>query len=157
MHCFQSWCSVVWWSFLNEEFFINIFHLLGILVLQKGSKILLCIFLEKEPDPGPKLHYCFCSSPVSATLPSLISNCLNLPFGTQGKVLEAEVYSLKIRYGGHRKACVPRSPTGPCSVSSSAESSQSHHRSFSQKSVEWTLKVGNSRSSHRGAVVNESD
>ena len=29
----------------------------------------------------------------------------------------AETYSLKVRNGGHKKACVPRSPTGSCSVS----------------------------------------
>ena len=34
----------------NEECFIKqFFHLLGDLVVQKGSKILLCIFLEEEP------------------------------------------------------------------------------------------------------------
>ena len=30
--------------------------------------------------------------------------------------MEAEAYSLKTRNGEHRKACVPRSPTGPCLV-----------------------------------------
>ena len=31
--------------------------------------------------------------------------------------MEAEAHSPKTRNGVHRKACVPKSPTGPCSVS----------------------------------------
>ena len=55
LRCFQSWGSVVWWSsFWNKEDFINIFHLLGGLVLRKNSKILLCMFLEEGPEPCPK-------------------------------------------------------------------------------------------------------
>ena len=48
---------------------VNIFHLLGVLVLQKSSKILLCIFLEEEPRPCPKATLLFldCSSLVSAS------------------------------------------------------------------------------------------
>ena len=56
----------------NEEFFIKrFFHLLGVLVLQKGSKTLLCIFLEEEPGPRPKaaLWSLDCSSLVSASPP----------------------------------------------------------------------------------------
>ena len=30
--------------------------------------------------------------------------------------MEAEVYSLKTRNGGHRKPCMPRSPKGSCLV-----------------------------------------
>ena len=42
----------------NEEGFIShksFFPLLGALVLQKGSKILLCIFPEEEPGPTLRL------------------------------------------------------------------------------------------------------
>lgn len=53
---------------------INIFHLLGVLVLQTSSKVLLCVFLEAEPGP--------CSE--AASLTSLISSCL--PFETQGRL-----------------------------------------------------------------------
>ena len=54
-----------------------------------------------------------CSAQVSASLPSLISNCLS-----SGEVMEPEDCSLKTRNGGeHRMACVPRSPPGPCSAS----------------------------------------
>ena len=54
------------------------FSLLGGLVLEKSSKILLCIFLEEEPGPCPKaallfldcfssLHFCIPSLPWLAT------------------------------------------------------------------------------------------
>ena len=84
---------------------VNIFHLVGALVLQKSAKVLFCVSLEGSQDPAPRLHCCFLTAlPWSLhPLPSLISNCLNLHFGTQGR--------------GHRKAFVPRSPTGSCSVS----------------------------------------
>ena len=61
--------------------------------------------LRGNEDPVPWLHCCFLAAPplFLHPLPSLISNCLNLPFGTQGR--------------GHRKAFVPRSPTGSCLVS----------------------------------------
>ena len=64
----------------------DIFHLLGF-SLVKSSKILLPVLLEAEPGPNPRLHYCFLAAPPLSLplLPSLISNCLNLPFGTQGR------------------------------------------------------------------------
>ena len=42
--------------------------------------------LRENQDPAPRLHYCFLTAlPLSLhPLPSLISNCLNLLFGTQG-------------------------------------------------------------------------
>jgi len=74
-------------SFWNEECFINIFYLLGGLVLQ-NSKILLSIFLEEGPGPSPKaaLLSLDSSSLISLhPLPSLVSNCLD-----SEKVKEAE-------------------------------------------------------------------
>ena len=53
----------------------------GFQYLQNSSKILLGVSLEGEPGPCPQ----GCSSLVSHPLPSLISNCLNLPVGTQGR------------------------------------------------------------------------
>ena len=99
---------------------VNIFHLLEVLVLQKSSKILLCVSLEAEPGPCPRAALLFLnsSSLVSHPLPSLISNCLNLPFGTRGRSRRLnEAYSLQTRNRGHRKASGPRSPAGSCSVS----------------------------------------
>ena len=80
-------------------------------MLQKGSKILLCIFLEGEPkDPAPRLPYCLLATPPWSLHPlsSLVSNC---PLELR-EVTEAETYSLKARNGGPRKACIPRSLTG---------------------------------------------
>ena len=70
----------------------------------------MCI-LEHGPGPAPRLQGCRLPAPPWSLhpLPSLMSSCLNLPFDS-GKVLEAVVYSLKTSNGGHRKACVPRSP-----------------------------------------------
>ena len=50
--------------------------LLGVLVLQKSSKILLSLFLGGEPGPAPRQHYCFlAAAPWSLhPLPSLIGN-----------------------------------------------------------------------------------
>ena len=42
--------------------------------------------LRRNQDAAPRLYYCFRTAPPLSLhpLPSLISNCLNLPFGTQG-------------------------------------------------------------------------
>ena len=68
--------------------------------------ILLCRFLEEEPGTCPMLHYCFLISPpfFLQSLPSLISNCLNLPFGTQERSRRLnEDYFLQIRNRVHGK------------------------------------------------------
>ena len=59
----------------------------GFQYLQNSSKTLLCISLRRNQDPAPRLHCCFLTVPPLSLhpLPSLISNCLNLPFGTQGR------------------------------------------------------------------------
>ena len=58
-----------------------------------------------ETEPASGLHHCFLAAPPLSLhhLSFLISKYLNLPFGTQGR--------------GHKKAFVPRSPTGSCLVS----------------------------------------
>ena len=65
---------------------VNIFHLVRGSVSAKQLKILLCVSLEGEPGPCPKLDHCFLTAPLFCPhpLPFLITNCLNLPFGTQG-------------------------------------------------------------------------
>ena len=94
---------------------------MGVLVLQKSSNILLCVSLEGEPGPCPKAARFFSLTipPLSLhPLLSMISNCLNLPFGIQGRSWKLnEAYFIKIRHGGHRKAFVPRNLIGPCLVS----------------------------------------
>ena len=53
----------LWASLWNEECFIKLLILLGVLVLQKCLKILLCVSLETEPGPCPRLHYCLLTAP----------------------------------------------------------------------------------------------
>ena len=50
---------------------VNIFHLLGVLVLPKSAKILLRVSLKAEPGPCPKAALLFLdySSLVSASPP----------------------------------------------------------------------------------------
>ena len=80
---------------------------LGGLVLQKCSKVLLCIFLEEEPAAAPRLHYCLSAPPAWSLhpLPSQISSCLNLTVGTQGRSWRLnEAHFLRRRNGGHHRA-----------------------------------------------------
>lgn len=100
----------------------NIFHLLGVLVLHKSSEILSCVYpLRRNHDPAPSLHHCFLTVPPLSLhpLPSPISNCLTLPFGTQGRSWRLKPIPYKQETGAIRKASMPRSPTGSCSVSES--------------------------------------
>ena len=114
LHCFQSWCSVVWWSFRNVDCFISIFRSLRSLLLQKSSKILTCIFLEEGPASSPRLHSCLWRLLPGLCIPRFPDQHLFEPaLWDSGKVMEAEVYSLKTRNRRHRKACMPRSPRGP--------------------------------------------
>ena len=70
-----------------------------------SSKDIVMVSLEVEPGPCPKAVLLFlgCLYLVSAFL---ISKCLNLPLGTQGR-------SWRL----NRKAPMPRSPRRSCSVS----------------------------------------
>ena len=59
-HGSQSYQTVIFsleWRMLHQV--VNIFQLLGVLVLQKSSKILLCVSLEVEPGPCPKAALLF--------------------------------------------------------------------------------------------------
>ena len=70
--------SPTWWGFQS---------------LQKNSKMLLSISLEGEPGHCPKASLLFLLTVPLLTLhplPSLISNCLNLLIGIQGKVKEVD-------------------------------------------------------------------
>ena len=78
------WCLVA--SGLVLVVLLSGFHLLRVLVLQKTSRILLRIFLKEEPGLFPRLQYFLTVPPFSPhPLRSLISNCSNLPFETQGR------------------------------------------------------------------------
>ena len=101
----QDW---FWWSsFFPEWRMLHqvVFHLLGVLVLQKGSKYCHVYSLSRT-----RMLLQVCTNPPWSLypLPSLISNCpLECREGPGGWG-----YALKTRNGGHRKACVPRSPPG---------------------------------------------
>ena len=68
-------------------------------------------FLRRNQDPAPRLHYCLFPGLCIPSLPWLATTLWN-----SGKVMESEAHSLKQEIRGHREACVPRSPTGPCWV-----------------------------------------
>ena len=97
------WASVVLeviklWPCLWSRVFhqvVSSFHLLGVLILQKSSKILLCVSLEEEPGPCPRLCYCFLAAPSLSPHP--LSSLRNA-----GKVMEAGVCSTQMRKRGHR-------------------------------------------------------
>ena len=125
--CFQGYWIVTFsleWRMLHQV--VNTFLLVGVLVLLKSSKILLLLCDIPWGGTGTlqgRPHYCFLPvAPLSLhPLPSLISNCLNLPVGTQGSSWRLnEACFLQTRNWGRRKDFVLRSPTGSCSVSLTA-------------------------------------
>ena len=109
-------CLVLKYSFLKEAQGINF-----------SLRCIRCPYyyvypLRGNQDPVPRLNYRYLTVPPLSLhpLPSLISNCLNLPLGTQGRSCRLnETHLLRMRNGGNRKAFVPGSPTGHCSTVSS--------------------------------------
>ena len=73
--------------------------------------VVIYIPWRRSQDPAPLLHYCFltATSLFLHFLPSLISNCLNLPFETQGRSVEAE-WNLLNKKWGHRKGLYTGGP-----------------------------------------------
>ena len=65
--------------------------------------------LRWNQGPAPRLYYCFLAAPPLSLHPlsSLISNCLNLPFGTQGRSWRLE--SLPYKNWG-QKGSHPQEP-----------------------------------------------
>ena len=54
------------------------------------------LLLRRNQDPAPLLHYCFLMPFLCFCIPShLMSNCLNLPFGTQGRSRRLKPFSYK--------------------------------------------------------------
>ena len=96
---------------------VNFSHQMGFQYLQSSSNILSCVSLEGKPGHRSKATlFLDCSCLVSAPPP--FSNCLDLPFGIQGRPWRlTEAHFLWSRKGGPRKASVPRSPTTSCWVS----------------------------------------
>ena len=66
---------------------VTILHLVwGSSSVEELKDIVMHISLSRNQDPVWRLYQLLIVSPVFLyPLPSLISNCLNLPFGTQGR------------------------------------------------------------------------
>ena len=91
----------------------------GCQYLHNSSEILFLYPLSGNKDPVPKLYYCFLTVPPWPlhSFPSLISNSLNLPIGTQESSWRLnEAYFLQSRNEGHRKVFMTGCPTGFFSV-----------------------------------------
>ena len=92
--------------------------------LQNNSKVcirLLCISLGEELGLLLSLNYCFLTAfPLFLhSLTSLISDCLRLLFGTQGRPRRPKPFSRNKKGGGgkQRGFCTQEGPRGSCSVS----------------------------------------
>ena len=89
---------------------------LGFQFQQKNSKILLYISVEEEPGPCPKIALLFlnCSSFFSYPFLSLISNSLNMPFGTRnGHGACVKPISYKQETGETERLLCPGTPQSP--------------------------------------------
>ena len=92
----------------------------GLYFLLKNSKM-YCYYISLDE----KLGLCFirallfldCSSFVSAFPHFPISNCLNWPFGTQGRSRRLKPFSYKQETGTRKVFCTQEGPTGSCSIS----------------------------------------
>ena len=98
----------------SSSIIVNIFHLLGVLVLQKSSKILLHVSLEAEPGSCPKAALLFldCSSLFSVSPPFPDQQLFESALWKSGKVMEAETYSLQTRNGNTERLPDPGAPQG---------------------------------------------
>ena len=93
---------------------VNILHLGGgFSSCRRTQRYPYVYYLRRNQDPAPRLYYCFLTAPLLSlfSLPSLINNCLNLSFGSQGRSRRLNgAYFLKMRNGGHRKDLYQRRP-----------------------------------------------
>ena len=117
------WASVVlkviklWpsleWRMLHQV--VNIFHLLGFSFCRRAQRYCYVYPLRRNQDPAPRLCYCFLTVPPLSLhpLPSLISNCLNLPFGTQGRSWRLKPIPYKQEMGDTERISCPGAPQGP--------------------------------------------
>ena len=107
------------WRMLHQ--IVNIFHLLGVSVWQKCSKVFLCVSLDAELGPcTPRRHCCFLTVPPFSLIPSLprlatFEPALSKGHGGWSLVPTNEKQS---RWGGeYRKSSIPRASPGSCSIS----------------------------------------
>ena len=81
----------------------------------QGTHRLLAHHPRRDPAPGPVLQQCLLLPP----LPSPVSNCLNMPFGTRGRSRKLKAFFLQIRNGTHGNTSVSRrAPQGPAQLQS---------------------------------------
>ena len=105
-----------WWSsnraVLQESCVqseVTIFHLGGgSSSVEELKRHCYAYFFEQEPGCFSRLYHHLIVSPLFLYfLPFLISNCLNLPFGTQGRSRRLNLFSL---YFTVQQICTPESP-----------------------------------------------
>ena len=86
----------------------------GPLLLQNSKVFCYVYSLRRNQDPAPQLHYCFLTAPLLflSSLRFLVSNCLNLPFETWGKVKEDEqsLYPIDKKRGTQKEFISGRAP-----------------------------------------------
>ena len=94
---------------------VTILHLGGGSSSVELKDIVMHISLSRNQDPVLRLYHHLIVPPLFLyPLPSLISNCLNPPFGTQGRSRRLnEAYILQIRNGEHTTDLYPRAPQSP--------------------------------------------
>ena len=95
---------------------VTILHLGGgSCSVEELKDIVMHISLSRNQDPVWRLYQPLIVSPVFLyPLPSLISNCLNPPFGTQGRSRRLnEAYILQTRNGEHTTDLYSRAPQSP--------------------------------------------
>ena len=83
--------------------------------LRDASNCSVCP-LRRNQNPAPRLHYCFLTVPplLLHPLPSLICNCLHLPFGAQGRSRRQKFLFLQTKNRGHWRIFVARrAPQSP--------------------------------------------
>ena len=84
----------------------------GLQFCRRTQRRCYAYFLSRNQDPTSRLNYHLIVPPLFLyPLPSLISNCLNLSFGTQGRSRRLnEAYVLQTRNGEHRRDLYSRVP-----------------------------------------------
>ena len=112
---------VFWWVFLvpkggllwNEDCWYLPFTG-GWFVLLRAQRPCFVWPLRQNQGPAPNLRCCFLAAPPLPLhcLPSLTSNCWNLPFGAQGRSWRLESVPYKQGMEDTEKPC-PEAPQGP--------------------------------------------
>ena len=95
---------------------VSIFHVFEDFNSIKSLKI-LCVSLQVNHDPTSRLHYFFLAAPPTVSSSSLFPDWQLFQASAlwnSAKVVGAETFFLLTRNGRHRKASMPRSPTGSC-------------------------------------------